>query len=528
VVISWSDFAPVGNELQYLQDAFASGWVSGGQYVERLEALVGEIFEGSSPFAVSNGTIALQLAFQAFELRPGDEVVVPAFCFQAASNVLRQLGAKPVFCDVDPLTWNQTVETMEAVITPGTVGVVVVHNYGAAAPSAEIRNWADRRGIWMIEDCAEAWFSSYKGRLLGQFGQVATFSMHATKPIASGEGGMVLLNDSQLSERVRLLRSHGLNRQSAHYLHLLAGNNYRLSNLLCAVAYGQMECREQIVAEQQQRLEWYAESLRGHWAFELQHSLSESDDNIWAVAVRIPFALIDMSRDELMAAMKEAGIETRPGFYAASALAYHADSAPSCPVADSLHGEIIVLPCSPKLTKDSVKLICNELIRIVGMRTKAGVGVSADVLDKSSAAVARVAAFDSRLIDGRSAFRYFDKRRHDVVLAHDRTVMLKRDGKDVGYGHLETENGITWLGIAVADSERGKGLGKILMRKLLGEAAAIGRPEVRLRVDTTNLRGIQLYRQCGFVDLSQGDNSSSLLMVKHVLPSRSLFHALEG
>lgn len=522
MAISWSDFAPVGKELQYLQDAFASGWVSGGQYVEKLEALIAKSFPGSTPFAVSNGTVALQLAFQAFDLRPGDEVIVPAFCFQAASNVLRQLGAKPVFCDVDPLTWNQTVASIEAVVTPRTVGVVVVHNYGAAAPSAEIRQWANQRGVWMIEDCAEAWFSRYRGQFVGQFGQIATFSMHATKPIASGEGGVVLLNDAQLCERVRLLRSHGLNRQSAHYLHLLAGNNYRLSNLLCAVAYGQMECRDLILDDQRRRLEWYSEALRGHWACELQHTLQEAEDNIWAVAVRLPFSVLGITRDELIARMAAAGIETRPGFYAASALAYHADSAPACPVADSLHRDVIVLPCSPKLTRESVRFVCDELKRIVEQSVTQGMHLSVDVLPKTQAAVERVAAFDSRLVDGRAAFRYFDKRPHSVVLRHDRTLMLRSGGVDIGYGHLETEGGVTWLGITLADSERGRGIGKILMRSLMAEAAALRIPEIRLRVDTTNRRGVQLYRQCGFQAPAQPGDGSSMLMVKQVLPSRSL------
>ena len=241
--IEWSSFSPVGNEAQYLQDAFASGWISAGGYVEKLKSELDRVYAGSRSFAVSNGTSALQLAFQTLGVKPGDQVIVPAFCFQAAGNVLSQLGAIPVFCDVNSMTWNQTVETIRRANTGKVVGIVIVHNYGRAAPSEEIATWAKANGLWVIEDCAEAWFTTYRNRFVGQFGDVATFSMHATKTIASGEGGVVMINDKALTEKVRLLRSHGLDRSKTHYMHELAGNNYRLSNLLCAVAYGQLEQR---------------------------------------------------------------------------------------------------------------------------------------------------------------------------------------------------------------------------------------------------------------------------------------------
>ena len=146
--IEWSSFNPVGNEAQYLQDAFASGWVSAGSYVEKLESELDRVYAGSHSFAVSNGTSALQLAFQTLGVEPGDQVIVPAFCFQAAGNILSQLGAKPVFCDIDSVTWNQTLNTIQRAITEKVVGIVIVHNYGRAAPSAEIVAWAKDNGLW--------------------------------------------------------------------------------------------------------------------------------------------------------------------------------------------------------------------------------------------------------------------------------------------------------------------------------------------------------------------------------------------
>lgn len=521
-VIGWSDFRTVGREEEYLLQAFRSGWVSGGLYVEKLESLAEQIFSGSAAYSVANGTLALQLSFQVLGVGPGAEVIVPAFCFQAGANVLKQLGAVPVFSDIDPLTWNQNVQTLEQALTPRTVGVLVVHNYGASAPVSEIAEWAASKGLWMIEDCAEAWFSRYRGRYVGQYGVLSTFSMHATKPIACGEGGMVLSNDQKLRETLRLLRSHGLDRQRTHYLHLLAGNNYRLSNLLAAVAFGQLEHRERICAEQESRRRWYAEFLGGHWGCQFQHGLIDAEDNLWAVAVRVPVRLLAIDRNAILQRLSERGIEARPGFYAASDLAYHECAKGAYPVADSVSESVVVLPCSPRLGRHDVQFICKTFADIL---EEASLGVHdtrVEVLEKSEGSILRVSNFDERLSRSRDSFRYFKNRSYEIVRQHLCTLMLSNAGADIGYGHLETEDGVTWLGIALVDSELGRGWGRLLMQRLLEEASARGIPELFLRVDRDNMRGIRLYRQFGFVECNESSVSASLLMRKRVERSRAL------
>lgn len=520
--IGWSDFQAVGREEEYLLDAFRSGWVSGGPYVEKLEALTEQIFSGSAAYCVANGTLALQLAFQALAVRPGAEVIVPAFCFQAGANVLKQLGAVPVFSDIDPLTWNQSVETLERAWTPRAAGVLVVHNYGAAAPISEIAQWAASKGLWLIEDCAEAWFSKYRGRYVGLYGVLATFSMHATKPIASGEGGMVLSNDQSLRETLRLLRSHGLDRQRTHYLHLLAGNNYRLSNLLAAVGFAQLEQRQAICAQQESRRRWYAEFLGGHWGCQFQHGLTAAEDLLWAVAVRVPVRLLSIDRNEILRQLREQGIEARPGFYAASALAYHDCDKDVCPVADSVSESVVVLPCSPLLTRDDVQFICEKFTGILEQAARGARDTRVDLLPKSEDAVRRVENFEQRLLRSKDSFRYFRNRPYEVVRQHLCTLMLSNAGADIGYGHLETEGAVTWLGIALTDSELGRGWGRVLMQRLLEEASARDIAELSLRVDKDNLRGIRLYQQYGFAQCPEPSASPSVLMRKKIDRSSAL------
>lgn len=496
-MISWSGFKVVGRELECLVDAFKSGWVSGGAYVEKLESELEAVFPGSTALAVSNGTSALQLAFQTLGLKPSDHVIVPSFCFQAAANVLRQLGATPIFCDIDPLTWNQTLETVSTARTSGTVGVVVVHNYGVSAPVAEIGRWAKEHGLWLIEDCAEAWFSQHAGRYVGQFGDVSTFSMHATKTISCGEGGAVLINNPALVDRARLLRSHGLDRRKAQYLHECPGNNYRLSNLLAAIAYAQLESRVVIVQRQVDNAALYRKLLEGHSAISTQLSAAANIDRLWAVAVSVWFDGLTIDRDQLMALLRERGVETRPGFYPASALRYNDSSVIYSDVADRLHKSVIVLPCSLDLGAAEIQYICETLVQLIDQhrRVKGYRIFEARTLPNAAQVIA---TFYRNLKESRSTFRYFDKRDFDVIVNHRSTLLLEANDQIIGYGHLDPEHSEVWLGIGLADDVVGLGWGKLILGELLRVARVLGIENIALKVDKDNHRAIRLYRSFGF------------------------------
>lgn len=511
-MINWSNFKVVGRELEFLVDAFNSGWVSGGPYVEKLESELERIFTGSSALAVSNGTSALQLAFQTLDLKLDDHVIVPSFCFQAASNVLQQLGAKPIFCDVDPLNWNQTLVSIKKARTARTVGVVVVHNYGIAAPIAEISDWTKEQGLWLIEDCAEAWFTQHSGRYVGQFGDIGTFSMHATKTISCGEGGAIVINDQAIVSKARLLRSHGLDRTKVQYLHECAGNNYRLSNLLAAVGLAQLEKREAIVRKQVQNAELYREHLAGHWAIKAQSSLSQGIDYLWAVAVSIWFDGLTIDRDKLLSLMSERGIEMRPAFYSASCLSFNDDpSVIHSDVADRLSQTVVVLPCSLTLDAVEIKFICDTLISLIEQHRKVKEYTIFEVGNLSNA-VNIVDHFYSRLNAGRKSFRYFEKRSFYVIANHISTLLLEVDDQILGYGHLDPEGDDVWLGICLADNVTGHGWGKLLMEELLIVAKKHYIHSIFLNVDRDNERAIRLYRSFGFEAIPDDGTSPSFAM----------------
>lgn len=514
-MINWSKFTPVGTEKEYLLDALNSEWISGGGYVQKCEQSLESIFIGSKAYTVSNGTVAIQLAYQAMEVCAGDEVIVPSFCFQAASNVALQLGLVPVFCDVDPKTFNQSVESIKHARTEKTIGIVVVHNYGISAPIEEICTWAKQNGLWVIEDCAEAWFSKYNDKYLGTFGDISTFSMHATKTIACGEGGIVLVNNQSLRERVSLLRSHGLNRSGKQYFHLLPGNNYRLSNLLCSLAFAQIEEREKILESQQKNTDLYRTLLANHWAIEFQKSLDQSHDEIWANALFIHFDRLSITRDGLLALLLSNGVECRPGFYSAQAFPFH--SANSMIYADNsnfLAQNIIVLPTPGSVSEDEVQEICNTLLALLDRHSRPKSNCRfLNVLDSADWKT-DLLDFLALLEKGQNQFRYFKNRPLEVVKGHKKTIILKDEEGAIAYGHLENEGERLWLGIAVVDGRIGKGWGKFMMQKLLSEAELLDFDIISLRVDNDNNAAINLYKEFGFTIVPEHDHNSSLLMEK--------------
>ncbi|WP_221028980.1 DegT/DnrJ/EryC1/StrS family aminotransferase [Actomonas aquatica] len=184
---------------------------------------------GAPAVGVANGTAALHLAARALDLGPGDDVIVPAFTFIASAWTASYVGARPVFCDIDPKTFNATAETIEAALTPQTKAIVVVHLFGQAADMDPILALAEKHGLPVIEDCAQAHLATYKGKPVGTMGAVGTFSFYPTKNLGGvGEGGAVISQHEALLDKVRLLRVHGSN---VRYQHDAVGYNYRLEGL---------------------------------------------------------------------------------------------------------------------------------------------------------------------------------------------------------------------------------------------------------------------------------------------------------
>ena len=260
-----------GNELAYVADCIQSGWISSkGIYVTRFEDDVAKFCEASHALAVSNGTTALHLALEALGIGPGDEVIVPDFTFAASINSVLYTGATPVIVDIEPETWTISIPEIEKAITPKTKAIMPVHIYGHPCDMDKIMALAKKHNLLVVEDCAEALGSTYRGKPVGAFGDAASFSFFGNKVITTGEGGMVIFQKKEHYELARVLRDHGMNPQK-RYWHDVVGYNYRMTNLQAAIGVAQME---QIGTFLNKRKEMAKAYDKGFSAQRLGHELS--------------------------------------------------------------------------------------------------------------------------------------------------------------------------------------------------------------------------------------------------------------
>src|SRR5882757_3306392 len=219
------------DDFRSVLDAFISGLISSkGPYVNKFEADFSRFVGVRHGVAVSNGTVALHLALVALGIGPGDEVIVQDITFAATINAVLYCGATPVIVDVDRQTWCMSLATVERACTPRTKAIIPVHLYGRPAEIGPIAEFAAKRGIAVVEDCAESHGARYDGKPVGQFGDINCFSFYANKIVTTGEGGMCLTSSSELAEQLRILRDHGIT-PNRSYWHERVGFNYRITNL---------------------------------------------------------------------------------------------------------------------------------------------------------------------------------------------------------------------------------------------------------------------------------------------------------
>ncbi|MHB8066505.1 MAG: DegT/DnrJ/EryC1/StrS family aminotransferase [Desulfobaccales bacterium] len=303
-----------GNEEKYVVDAIRSTWISStGPYVQRFEKEFSELCETKYAISVCNGTVALHLALLALDVRPGDEVLVPALTYIATANAVRYVGGEPVFVDVDPDCWCLDPKLLERNITRRTKGIIAVHLYGHPADMDAINHIAAVHGLWVIEDAAEAHFARYKGRRVGNLATMATFSFYGNKIITCGEGGALTLDDKKLETRLRTLRGQGMDPER-RYFFPVTGYNFRLTNLASAILCAQLERHEQMMALRKKISRNYQEGLEGVPGIGFQPLSSWAEPAPWLFCITVDETRYGRSSKDLAGLLEEQGIETRPFF----------------------------------------------------------------------------------------------------------------------------------------------------------------------------------------------------------------------
>ncbi|HEY5866899.1 MAG TPA: DegT/DnrJ/EryC1/StrS family aminotransferase [Candidatus Tectomicrobia bacterium] len=361
--------APVlnGNEKAYVLDCLESTWISSsGKYIEKFEAAFAEFCGVQHALTCSNGTTALHLALLALGIGPGDEVIVPTLTFVATANAVTYCGARPVFADCEPRTWNIDPASLEAKITHRTKGIIVVHLFGHPVDMDAVLAIASRHGLFVVEDAAQAHGAECHGRRVGSMGDIGTFSFFGNKIVSTGEGGMVVTNDQAMADKMRLLKNHGMDPQQ-RYWHPIVGYNYRMTNVAAAIGLAQLEQVEWQLQRRREVVMWYREYLQDAPGMTWQCE-QEWARHVWWMFTVVVDKGCAQKRDQIMGYLQERGIETRPVVHPVHTLPPYLNSSQgeSFPIAEHIARYGINLPTWAGLTREDVRYVCDSLLDCCG------------------------------------------------------------------------------------------------------------------------------------------------------------------
>jgi perosamine synthetase len=357
-IIPVSDPRLDGNELRYVTQCVQSNWISSaGRFVREFEEAFAAVMGCRHGIAASNGTTALHLALATLGLGAGDEVVIPTFTMIATANAVRYTGATPVLVDAERHTWNMDVGRLEGTLTRRTRGIVLIHTYGHPVDMDPLLELADRRGLWVVEDAAEAHGARYKDRPVGSLGRAASFSFYANKIITTGEGGMVTTNDAELARVARRLRDHAFS-DERHFWHKYLGFNYRMTNLQAAIGLAQTERLGELVEIRRTNAARYTAALSKIPGLTLPTERPWARNVYWMYGVVVEDGF-GISRDELRRRLARRGIETRTFFIPIhlQPIYYEHFKGQRYPVAEELCRRGLYLPSGATLTAAEIDYV---------------------------------------------------------------------------------------------------------------------------------------------------------------------------
>lgn len=360
-----------GKESEYMQQALKNNHLSGdGPFTKKNHVLLEQALGVPKVLLTTSCTHALEMSALLLDLKDGDEVIVPSFTFVSTINAFVLRGAKPVFADIRPDTLNVDESRLEALITPKTRAIVVVHYAGVACEMDAIMEIADRHGIPVVEDNAHGLFGKYKGKYLGTFGAMATQSFHETKNFTSGEGGALLINDRKYIEDAEILREKGTNRsrffrgQVDKYTWVNVGSSYLPSDILAAFLFAQLEEREQVQSARRRIWESYYKEL-GAWAEENNVSMpfvpAHCEQTYHMFYLLFPNL---EKRQAVIAHLKERGIQAVFHYlplHLSPMGEKYGGKAGDCAVTERVSDQLLRLPFYTNMTADEQKSVITAL-----------------------------------------------------------------------------------------------------------------------------------------------------------------------
>ncbi len=355
-----------GKELEYVTDCLKTNWISSaGKYIAEFEKGFAVYCGSKQGITTTSGTTALHLALAALGLGKGDEVIIPTLTMAACAFSVIYTGAKPVLVDSEPETWNMDVAQIERKITLHTKAIMPVHIYGHPCDMDPIMDIARKHHLYVVEDAAEAHGATYKGKMAGGMGDVGCFSFYANKIITTGEGGMMVTNDEKVADRARRFKDQAFSRER-RFLHTDIGFNYRMTNIQAAIGLAQLESIDRFVEMRRKNAQLYNKQLKGVSGITLPQEKKWAKNVYWMYCIVIEDEF-GMSRDDLMAYLRQKGVDTRTFF-----IPMHVQPAfknmglfegEHYPVSEQLARKGLYLPSGSGLTEEQINSVCEAVIQ---------------------------------------------------------------------------------------------------------------------------------------------------------------------
>ena len=356
------------DDIQAVVEALKSDYLTGGPRIEELERKLCEITKAKYVVAVSNGTAALHLAALTAGFAEGDEVIVSPITFAASANCVLYCGAKPVFADINPETYNIAPASIRKLITPRTKGIVAVDFTGQAVELDAIRQIAKEHNLILIEDAAHAIGTKYKGQPVGSIADMTCFSFHPVKTVTGGEGGAIATNNEEFYRRLMRLRTHGITRSQEEMVHptdamwyneqVELGFNYRITDFQAALLSSQLNKLAKFSARRQEIVERYNEAFCQMPELIVQKEIPESDTTRHLYILRLNLERLTCDRRQFFDALRAENVIPQVHYMPVYYHSYYEKLGYTkgiCPNAEKLYDEIMSIPLYFSLTDKEVE-----------------------------------------------------------------------------------------------------------------------------------------------------------------------------
>lgn len=384
--IPFSKVPLAGNEIQYVTEVLQSGWLTTSSKAQLFEQNFAAYTGAKYACAVNSCTSALHLAVEAMNLQKDDKVLVPSLTFTASAEILRYLGLDPVFMEVDYGTGLITPRILtEAIRKNSSIKALILVHYAGQAPlmvtpdQQGIIDICKKNNIKVIEDAAHAFPTKYENTLIGSFGDITCFSFYANKTITTGEGGMLVTNNEEIYQHVKVMRLHGINRDiwtrftdnkaSWEYDVIAPGYKYNMPDINAAIGLAQLEKAEYFRNERQRCAEFYNESLYNIDEIDLPVCYGPLENHSWHLyPVKIkPEAAIN--RNDFISKMAEAGIGTSVHYKPLHRMTYYRDmyhlDPSDYPETEKIWERTVSLPIYPELNEEALRYILKTILRLI-------------------------------------------------------------------------------------------------------------------------------------------------------------------